>query len=64
MELRQKHKLAVLLEVAKLSRATYYYHAKRTAAPDKYADVKKQIISIYDENRKRVGYRTYNVRAT
>jgi len=57
MELRQKHKLAVLLDAAKLSRATYYYHAKRMVAPDKYADVKKQIITIYDENRKRVGYR-------
>lgn len=25
--------------------------------PDKYADIKEQIISIYDENKKRVGYR-------
>lgn len=57
MGLRQKHKLAVLLDIAKLSRATYYYHLKKMAAPDKYTDAKEQIISIYDANKKRVGYR-------
>lgn len=56
-ELRHKHKLDVLLDVAKLPRATYYYQLKRLAAPDKYADVKEQIRVIYSENRKRVGYR-------
>ncbi|MPM00477.1 hypothetical protein SDC9_46703 [bioreactor metagenome] len=34
-ELMQKHKLDVLLAVAGLSRATYYYHLKRSATPDK-----------------------------
>lgn len=56
-ELRQKHKLDVLLVVAGLSRATYYYHFEKMTVPDKYADIKEQIISIYDENKKRVGYR-------
>lgn len=56
-ELRQKHKLDVLLDVAKLPRATYYYHLKRLTIPDKYAHVKGQIREIYTENRKRVGYR-------
>lgn len=56
-ELRHKHKLDVLLDVAKLPRATYYYHLKRLTTPDKYADVKEQIREIYTENRKRVGYR-------
>lgn len=56
-ELRQKHKLDVLLDVANLSRATYYYHLKRSAAPDKYAEIKGQILLIYAENKQRVGYR-------
>lgn len=55
--LRQKHKLAVLLDVAGIPRATYYYHCKRMAAPDKYAQVKEEILTIYTENKKRVGYR-------
>ena len=40
-----------------LARATYYYHAKRLAEPDKYVYVKKMILKIYTENKKRVGYR-------
>jgi transposase InsO family protein len=56
-ELRQKHKLAVLLDVAELSRATYYYHFKRQADQDKYGDIKEQIILIFTENKGRVGYR-------
>jgi putative transposase len=60
-ELRQKHKLDVLLDVAKLSRATYYYHLKRMESPDKYADVKEKIRDIYTENRKRVGYRRVTI---
>lgn len=56
-ELRQKHKLDVLLEIAKLSRATYYYHFKRLSGPDKYVAVKELIQEIYTDNRKRVGYR-------
>ena len=55
--LRHKHKLEILLEVAKLPRATYYYHAKRLAALDKYATVKAEIRTIYAENKGRYGYR-------
>jgi len=40
-----------------LARATYYYHVKELAKPDKYAEVKQAITAIYEENRKRVGYR-------
>jgi len=49
--------LAVLLEVSGLARATYYYHAKRLTEPDKYSNAKEQILKIYAENKKRVGYR-------
>lgn len=56
-ELRQKHKLDVLLGVAELSRATYYYHLKRQSAQDKYSEIKEQISLIYTENKGRFGYR-------
>ena len=55
--LRHKHKLEILLEVAKLPRATYYYHVKRLAVPDKYAELVAKIQKIYVEHKGRVGYR-------
>ena len=55
--LRHKHKVTVLLEIAGVSRSTYYYHVKQMDRPDKYATSKQEIIAIYEENRKRIGYR-------
>jgi transposase InsO family protein len=55
--LRQEFKLELLLDIAQLPRATYYYHAKRLAKPDKYAAVKEQITEIFHEHRGRYGYR-------
>lgn len=56
-KLRQEHKLDLLLEIAQLPRATFYYHVKRNTKPDKYFDVKAEITAIYHENRGRYGYR-------
>lgn len=56
-ELRQKHNLDVLLAVAKLSRATYYYHFKKLSTLDKYSVIKEQISLIYTEHKGRFGYR-------
>lgn len=56
-ELRQKHRLDVLLDVAKLRRATYYYHLKRQTNQDKYYGIKEQIVLINTENKGRYGYR-------
>ena len=47
----------ILLEVAHLARATYYYHEKRLTMVDKYGDVKEAIAAIYHENKGRYGYR-------
>lgn len=47
----------MLLKIAKLPKATYYYHIKQQNKPDKYEKVKSEILTIYEENRKRVGYR-------
>jgi len=56
-ELRPHFPLPVLLKVADLARSVYYYHRKARAVGDKYAEVKTQIGSIYDEHRGRYGYR-------
>ena len=47
----------MLLEIAQLPRATFYYHLKQRKNPDKYASAKEEITAIYHENRGRYGYR-------
>ena len=56
-KLRQKHSLILLLEIAQLPRATFYYHLKRLKKADKYAQTKEEIKAIYHENKGRYGYR-------
>ena len=56
-KLRQSFSLELLLDIAQLPRATYYYHVKRQAAPDKYLDAQAAITGIYHENKGRYGYR-------
>ena len=56
-ELRHEFTITLLLDVAKLARATYYYYTKRRLAPDKYSEIKEQITNIFHENRGRYGYR-------
>ena len=55
--LRQKYSLAILLEIADIARATYYYHCKRQGLPDKYGKEREEIADIYHEHRGRYGYR-------
>lgn len=47
----------MLLEIAQLPRATFYYHLKREKMPDKYEAAKAEITAIYHENKGRYGYR-------
>lgn len=56
-ELRHEFEVTLLVEIADIPRSTYYYHAKQLEKPDKYESVKTQITSIYEEHRKRYGYR-------
>ena len=56
-ELRREHDLAILLEIAQLPKATYYYHRKKQDSVDKYAQAKTEIQSIFHENKGRYGYR-------
>ena len=56
-KLRQKHSLELLLSIAQLPRATFYYHLKKEVQTDKYKDAKEMISAIYSENKGRYGYR-------
>lgn len=56
-ELRQEYPLTLLLSIAQLPRATFYYHLKRMKRADKYEAEKQEISRIYHENKGRYGYR-------
>ena len=47
----------MLLEIAQLPRATFYYHLKAQSRGDKYAVIKEEITAIYHEHKGRYGYR-------
>ncbi len=49
--------MKALLQLAGLPRSTFYYYLHRSQNPAKYQMVKKQIITIFNENKKRYGYR-------
>lgn len=55
--LRQSFKLELLLEIAQLPRATFYYHLKNQSKQDKYISAMDEITAIYHENKGRYGYR-------
>ena len=56
-KLRQEHTLEILLSIAQLCRATFYYHLKRMNSEDKYEGAKEEITAIYHESKGRYGYR-------
>lgn len=49
--------MAGLLKFAELPRSTFYYQQKVSQAPDKHAQLKKQIQSIFARHHGRYGYR-------
>lgn len=49
-ELGQRHSLDILLSIAQLLRATFYYHLKRMNRADKYESAKAEITAIYRKN--------------
>ena len=60
-KLRQKYSLEILLSVAQLPRATFYYHLKKQKQADKYETSKAEIKAIFLENKGRYGYRRITV---
>ena len=49
--------MEILLSIAHMPRATFYYHLRKMNNPDKYEDAKENIVAIYHENKGRYGYR-------
>jgi transposase InsO family protein len=56
-ELRQDFKVSLLIDIAGISRSTYYDSIKRLNKEDKYKKVKEEIQFIFKENKGRYGYR-------
>lgn len=56
-ELRQDYRISLLIDIARISRSTYYDNIKRLNKEDKYKKVKEEILSIFKENKGRYGYR-------
>lgn len=56
-ELRRKYPLLLLLSIAQLPRATFYYHLKLQGKPDKHKELKQKVKDIFHEHRGRYGYR-------
>jgi putative transposase len=46
-ELKYKYDIVELVKIADVSRSVYYYYVKGLDKVDKYADIKKEILSIY-----------------
>ena len=46
-----------MLKFAEVKRSTFYYQLNRLQVPDKYKDIKEEIMAIYHENKGRYGYR-------
>lgn len=40
-----------------MPRSTYYYYVKKAKQPDKYKEIKEEILNIFHENQGRYGYR-------
>lgn len=51
------HDLTDLLHAAELARSTYYYHRARLNTPDKHARLKAEITRLFDDHKRRFGYR-------
>jgi len=56
-ELRQQYLTSSLLELAQLSRSTFYYQLGLLDQNDKYGELKATIKTIFERHRGRYGYR-------
>lgn len=55
--LKDRYPLAQLLQYLRLARSTYFYQRLRQTLPDKYAQARADIRTIFDENYRCYGYR-------
>lgn len=55
--LRDEYPLNELIESLGIVRSNYFYHHKKAFLPDKYEKLRNDIITIFNENKGRYGYR-------
>lgn len=56
-ELRKQYPVTALVKYLNIPRSTYYNLLKQMSRPDKDADIKVEIQTIFDEHEGRYGYR-------
>lgn len=56
-ELKDQYDVLALVKAADIPRSTYYYWEKRLNRPDKYAEVKKEILQVAHLYKGRYAYR-------
>ena len=55
--LRNEYRVADLLDRLGLARSSYFYHRSATRIADKYAQVRRTITDIFEQNHRSYGYR-------
>ena len=60
--LRNEYRVADLLDRLGLARSSYFYHRSPMRIADKYAEVRRIITEIFEDNHRSYGYR--RIRAT
>ena len=55
--LKNRYSLPLLLKKMHISKSSYYYQEKALNQEDKYTDLRIKIKNLFDENKKRYGYR-------
>ena len=60
-KLRHEFSLDLLLTIAQLPHATFYYHLKRMRVLVKYKEVEAEIVAIYHGNKERYEYRRITI---
>lgn len=55
--LRSDYCLRELLELFEMSKSSYFYQHSKKSCPDKYKDIRKEIVAIFDESGHTYGYR-------
>ncbi|KML32076.1 hypothetical protein VL12_17325 [Rossellomorea marisflavi] len=56
-KLKDRYNVLSLVKAADIPRSTYYYWEKRMNRPDKYAEVKKEILQVVHLYKGRYAYR-------
>lgn len=59
--LKDSYSLSELFAELDLARSSYFYHRSRRLIPDKYADARRSLVEVFQENHRCYGYRRLQV---